>query len=367
MITGYRIRRFVLASPIQTLLLLISLLVAIVWLLRPPQDPPNDEVFQPDRKVDGFTLSIADPETLVEYDFSHGPLEPLELIAGRGFRWITFEGRTYQGHLAGPGMFYRDEYAPTNGIVVRQEIRRNQHPKWPYLREVKIVDSSTAQTLGRAERWYGKNWKSHPNQEWERLSKFIAGFLDEQPAPPLTIAPMTVSSTDIRDVAIPATLAFKSRLPQFDRCADDIGLAAYGHRFGIKTVTWAYYSLGWMEYVYCRDDQIFVVLSDGMPRTNVFDLVWLDVAGSFQGRFRLELSRSQSLRAPFWIESLEYSDGKITVDRRSGLGCDNAPSDDAHDQKCDVRSTLIEVDTASGDGPPPFVNNFIAERMGMTQ
>ena len=360
MTTAYRLRRWMLASPIRMLLLLVPMVVITVWLLGAPHDPPNDEVLLPESKFDGFTLETVDPDALVQYEFSHGPLEPLGLIGGSGFRWITFDGRTYQGHFADLGMFYRDEYSPVNSIVVRHEIKRTRRSKWPYLREVTITDSSTDQALGRAERWYGNDWKGHPSQEWERLSRFIAGFLRERPVPPFTIVPMNIAVTDIQSVGISTKLAFDSKPPEFDDCAEDVGVAEYGHSFGIKTATWAYYSLGWMEYVYCRGDQIFLVLSDGMPSTNVFDLVWLDMAGSFRGRFRRDLSRTEASRAPFWIESLEHSEGKITIDRRSGLGCSNASSDDATNENCGVRSALIEIDIASGTGPPPFVNERIA-------
>lgn len=361
MTTAYEIRRMVLASPVRTLLLAVLLLTIVLWLLSPPQYPPNDDVFQPDRRVDGFVLEIADPDSLIEYEFSHGPLEPLGLIARSGFRWITFEGRTYQGHFADLGMFHRDEYSPMNAIVVRQEIGRNQHSKWPYSREVTITDSSTGQPLGRAERWYGKNWKKHPDQERQMLSKFIAKFREEQPKTPFTIVPMTVTATDI-DGGIPTGLEFDSRPPEIDNCGDEVELVEYGHRFGIKTATWAYYSLGWMEYVYCRGDQIFVVLGARMPSTNVFDLVWLDVAGSVRGRFRHNLSGRETLRrAPYWIESLEYSAGKITIDRRSAFKCRSGSTKEKHGENCRTKSALIEIETASENGPAPFVTELIAK------
>ena len=183
---GYRIRRLVFGSPIRTLLLLALVLAIIAWLLRPPLYPPNDAVFQLERKIDGFTLVLADPDSLVEYEFSHGPLEPLYLIGEWGFRWITFNGRTYQGHFADHGMLFREEFLPRNSVVVRADTRRHQNPKWPFLREVTITDSSTAQVLGRVERWYGNNWRIHPRQKRNSLGTFLAKAL-RQPIFPIFV------------------------------------------------------------------------------------------------------------------------------------------------------------------------------------
>ncbi len=360
MSTAYRTRRLVLGSPIRILLLLVLFLAIIAWQLRPPLYPPNDEVFQPERKIDGFTLVLADPDSLVEYDFSHGPLEPLYLIGERGFRWITFNGRTYQGHFADHGMFYREEYLPENSIVVREETRRQQNPKWPTLREVTISDSSTSAVLGRAERWYGKNWRIHPIQKRNSLGAFLAKAFKRDPSSAFTVVPITVMANDIHELRSVANVALDSRPPEFDNCGDDVGVAAYGHTFGVTTPTWDYFSLGWMEYVYCRNDQIFIVLSDGMPHTRVFDLVWLGKDGSFRGRFRRDLRLSETLRAPFWVESFDFSDGKITVDRRSGFRCDHESYKESSNEQCRVRSAIIEIDTATANENGPFVSESFA-------
>jgi hypothetical protein len=177
----------------------------------------------------------------------------------------------------------------------------------------------------------------------------------------LTIVPITVTVRDIVGSGAPKETAWSSTVPEFDGCGDSVELAEYGHNYGVKTGRWEYFSLGWVEYVYCYADQIFLVASDGNSAPRVFDLVWLNEEGQFRGRFLYLFSDAEMIRAPFWIETFDFSAGHISVDRRSGFRCDPNATDP--NEVCRVRSALIEIDTTRADGPEPFVSKALAGRL----
>ena len=325
--------------------------------------PPADQILKSVDNINGFTIeNSADSEQipLGESNIRKYP-DPLAVLS-KGFHWVTHNGKTYRAPYGAHGMIYRPELRAENDVSVRTTpIGLKGREQYQAILAV-ATDTATNTELAIAERWYGLD-RPYKKQQGFSIESFLYEAL--KPAEretPVSVADTSIQGSEVTQYSVPAFLPYKSIEPFFDSCEKLVAIErSDAGRPGITDGVWEWYPAGSLDYVFCREDSIFLLITNGHFMTTNCELVWLTADGQFLGRFQLDFGNN-AYRTPYRIDSFEFDTDTIVFDwltggDSSGSGTEFAPNGDRKPAK----RAHVTIDLSSVDRSKPVFNERAAE------
>jgi len=325
--------------------------------------PTADQILGNASNINGFTIeNLADSERipLGERNLRKYP-DPLAALS-RGFHWVAYNGKTYRAPYGAHGMTYRPEFRAQNDVFVRStHIGLKGREQYQAIRTV-ATDTATNTDFAIAERWYGFE-RAYKKQQWFNIESFLYEALKPgERDTPVSVARTSIQGFEVWEYNVPALLPYKSSEPFFDSCEQLVAIErSDAARRGITDGEWEWYPVGSLDYVFCREDSIFLLITDGGPRTSSCNLVWLAADGQFLGRFQLDL-RANAYRSPYRIDSFEFDRGTITFDwLTGGIYSDSGPNFVPLEDRKPAKRAHITIDLTSVDRSNPVFNQRVVE------
>lgn len=325
--------------------------------------PPADRILENVSNINGFTIeNLADSEQipLSERNVRKYP-DPLAVLS-KGFHWVAYDGKTYRAPYGARGMTYRPEFRAENDVLVRStHIGLKGRRQYQAILTV-ATDAATNTDLAIAERWYGFE-RAYKKQQWFYIEAFLYEAL--RPAErdtSVSVAGTSIQGFDVWEYDFPAFVPHKSIEPFFDSCDQLLTIErSDAAKRGITNGVWEWYPIGALDYVFCREDSIFLLITNGHFMTTSCELVWLTRDGQFLGRFQLDLL-TNAYRSAYRIDSFEFDGDTIEFDWLTGRnysdsGTESVPTEDRKPAK----RAHVTIDLTFVDRSKPVFNQRAVE------
>lgn len=327
--------------------------------------PPADEILESGTNINGFTIeNVADsgPVSISTVNVGKYP-DPLSALS-RGFHWVTYKGKTYRVPYGARGMTYRPEFRTENDVLVRTTHSGLKGRKRYQAVHTVVTDTATDTDLAIAERWYGIG-RTYKEQKGFHIEKFLYEALKPVVRDTLvSVAGTDIQGFDAQSYPVPTFLPYKNIEPFFDSCEqlETIETSDTGRR-GITDGVWEWYPIGALDYVFCRGDSIFLLITNGQFMTTSCELVWLAADGQFLGRFQLDLL-NYAYRSPYVIDSFEFDGDTIVFDwLTGGFYANSGPNVVPLEDRKPAKRAHVTINLTSVDRSMPVFNERAAESL----
>lgn len=331
--------------------------------------PPADQILEHVTNVNGFTIENVADTGRIRLSISNVGKYPDPLAAlSKGFHWVTYNGRTYRRPYGARGMIYRPEFRAENDVLVRTtHIGLKGRERYQAIRTA-LTDTATDTDFAIAERWYGLG-KTYKKQQWFHIESFLYEVLKPGERDiPVSLANTSIQGFDVSEHTNVAVLPYESIEPFLDGCEQPVTVTQTdGGRRGITDGVWEWYLAESLDYVFCRGDSIFLLTTNGHPRTTMCELVWLSANGQFLGRFQLDL-KTNAYRSPYRVHSFQFDRDTITFDwLTGGIYPDSGPSFVPLEDRKPTKRGHITIDLTSVDRSKTVFNQRAVEGLTVSR
>ncbi len=328
------------------------------FILDDLRGPPADQILENVRNINGFTIeNLADSEQFPPGNINVRKYPDPIAVLSAGFHWVTYNGKTYRAPYGAHGMTYRPEFRAENDVLVRSTpIGLKGREQYQAVLTV-ATDTPTNTDFAIAERWYGYE-RPYTKQQWFNIESFLYEALKPgERETPVSVAGTSIQGFEEWEYSVPTFLPYKNIDPFFDNCEQLVAIERSDvPQRGITDGVWEWYPVGSLDYVFCREDSIFLLITNGHFMTTTCELVWLTSEGQFLGRFQLDVL-TNAYRSPYRIDSFEFDHDTIAFDwLTGGIYSDSGPNFVPAEDRKPTRRAHITIDLTSVDRNRPVFN-----------